>query len=290
MTLPFNGAISHFYTHLAPSEIKEAIENGSKKDILSEDYPYKKWLKKADYEEQMQGLQCELVKMLKDVRDTGKRIIVVFEGRDAAGKGGTIKRFHHNLNPRSARIVALSKPSERERAQWYFQRYIEHLPAKGEITFFDRSWYNRAIVEKVFGFCSDPEREAFFEQLPNFENMLISEGYQLFKIWLNVDRAEQLKRFIERERNPLKQWKLSSIDVEGLKLWDEYSQAIHETLHRSHSPSAPWTIIRSDDKYRARLNSIRSVLEKIDYADKDLNNIGPVDENIVACPKTLSKS
>ncbi len=223
---------------------------------------------KDAYEEEIAALQLELVKLQADVKETGKRVVIVFEGRDAAGKGGTIKRFRENLNPRVAHVVALSKPSDREAGQWYFQRYINKLPTEGEITLFDRSWYNRGVVEKVFGFCEDDEREHFFRQVPDFEQMLVDEGIILKKLWLNVGRAEQLRRFLKREKDPLKQWKLSWIDVEGLKKWDEYTHAIRETFERSHSEVAPWTVVRSDDKKRARLAAIRAVLSDIDYAGK----------------------
>ncbi|SFI85642.1 polyphosphate kinase 2 [Celeribacter neptunius] len=286
--LPFDGAISKYFEKDAPKSIRKAIEDGSKKEILSPSFPYDKWMKKSDYEDEIKALQRELVKMLADVRQTGKRVVVVFEGRDAAGKGGTIKRFRENLNPRSARVVALSKPTEREAGQWYFQRYIDHLPTEGEIVLFDRSWYNRGVVEKVFGFCKDDQRERFFHQLPEFEEMLVSEGIQLFKIWLNVGRAEQLKRFLAREQDVLKQWKLSSIDVEGLKRWDAYTSAIAETMERSHTLIAPWTVIRSDDKYRARLNAIRSVLDRIDYKGKNAENLGQIDGQIVDGPRLLT--
>ncbi len=282
--LPFGGAISEFFENEAPKSIREAIEDGKKKDILSPTYPYDRWMDKDAYEAELEDLQLELVRMLTDVRKTGKRIVVVFEGRDAAGKGGTIKRFTANLNPRATRVVALSKPTEREQGQWYFQRYIDHLPTEGEIVLFDRSWYNRGVVEKVFGFCTDAQREKFFHQLPEFEDMLVSEGIQLFKIWLNVGRAEQLRRFLARENDPLKQWKLSSIDVEGLKRWDAYSEAIHETMERSHTEYAPWTVIRSDDKYRARLNAIRTVLSQIDYEGKSEKRLGEIDPKIVDGP------
>lgn len=285
--LPFDGAISAFFNDAAPGPVRDAIKGGGKKDILSPSYPYDSWMKKSDYEDEIDALQLELVKMLSDVRSTGKRIVVVFEGRDAAGKGGTIKRFRENLNPRVARVVALSKPSDRERGEWYFQRYINHLPTEGEVVLFDRSWYNRGVVEKVFGFCTDAQRAKFFHQLPEFEDMLASEGIQLFKIWLNVGRAEQLRRFLAREQDPLKQWKLSNIDVEGLKRWDAYSEAITETLTKTHTDIAPWTVIRSDDKYRARLNAIRAVLSQIDYAGKDEKQLGVLDPRIAGGPALL---
>ena len=268
MSLPFDGAISRYYEKEAPKEIREAIRDGDKKDILDPSFPYDSWMKKKAYEDEMETLQLELVKLLHDVKETGKRVVVVFEGRDAAGKGGTIKRFRENLNPRGCRLVALSKPSETEAGQWYFQRYIEHLPTAGEIVLFDRSWYNRGVVEKVFGFTTEADREKFFRQLPEFEDMIVAEGIVFVKIWLNVGRAEQLRRFLARETDPLRQWKLSRIDVDGLAKWDDYSAAIRETLDRSHTAAAPWTVVRSDDKYRARLAAIRAVLSRVDYGAK----------------------
>ena len=268
MTLPFDGAISAFHDNDAPDEVRRVIKEAGKKDILSDDYPYDKVMSTSDYEEEIEALQMELVRFQADVKESGKRVVIVFEGRDAAGKGGTIKRFRENLNPRVARTVALSKPSDREAGEWYFQRYVKHLPTEGEIVLFDRSWYNRGVVEHVFGFCKPEQREHFFHQTPDFEKMLADEGVILKKIWLNVGRAEQLKRFLKREKDPLKQWKLSWIDVEGLKKWDAYSAAIAETFERTHSAHAPWTIVRSDDKKRARLAAIRAVLSDIDYVGK----------------------
>lgn len=285
MSLPFDGAISEFFEQDAPVDIRDAIRNGGKKDILSDTYPYDALMNKKLYEKELAALQLELVKLQADVRATGKRVVVVFEGRDASGKGGTIKRLRENLNPRVARIVALSKPSDREAGEWYFQRYVSRLPSAGEIVIFDRSWYNRGVVEKVFGFCEDKDREAFFRQLPDFEDMLVDEGILLVKIWLNVGRAEQLRRFLSREKDPLKQWKLSWIDVEGLKKWDAYSAAIKETFIRSHRPRAPWTVVRSDDKKRARLAAIRSVLQAVDYAKKDGNVAHAPDDKICAGPE-----
>ncbi|MBU2866465.1 polyphosphate kinase 2 [Pacificibacter marinus] len=285
--LPFDGGISKFYSTQAPADIRKAVEQGGKKDILSPSYPYDKWMKKSDYEDEINALQRELVKFLSDVNTTGKRVVVVFEGRDAAGKGGTIKRFRENLNPRSTRVVALPKPSDRESGEWYFQRYIKHLPTTGEVVLFDRSWYNRGVVEKVFGFCSDAERRHFFNQVPAFEQMLIDDGILLFKVWLNVGRAEQLRRFLDREKDELKQWKLSGIDVKGLSKWDAYTDAITETLRRTHSDTAPWTVVRSDDKYRARLNAIRAVLSQIDYKDKDVDVAHAPDVKITGGPEML---
>jgi polyphosphate kinase 2 len=285
--LPFDGGISKFFKTEAPADIRKAVEQGGKKDILSPSYPYDKWMKKSDYEDEIKALQRELVKFLSDVNTTGKRVVVVFEGRDAAGKGGTIKRFRENLNPRSAKVVALPKPSDSERGEWYFQRYIKHLPSKGEVVLFDRSWYNRGVVEKVFGFCSDAERTHFFNQVPAFEQMLVDEGILLFKVWLNVGRAEQLRRFLDREKDELKQWKLSGIDVKGLSKWNAYTDAITETLARTHSDVAPWTVVRSDDKYRARLNAIRAVLSQVNYEGKNLQVAHKPDANITGGPDML---
>lgn len=284
MQLPFDGAISAFYKNTAPSEVRRAIDTAEKGQIIDADFPYETRQKRKSYEDDMAALQIELAKMQADAKATGKRIAIVFEGRDAAGKGGTIKRFRENLNPRNARVVALSKPTETESSQWYFQRYVQHMPAAGEIVFFDRSWYNRGVVEKVFGFCTDAQREGFFHQVNDFEKMMVEDGIILVKFWLNVGRAEQLRRFMDRESDPLKQWKLSWIDVEGLKKWDAYSQAIAETFDKSDSATAPWTVVRSDDKRRARLNSMRHVLHRIDYAGKDTQAIGACDTKI--CGRT----
>jgi polyphosphate kinase 2 len=280
MQLPFDGAISAYHQTLAPKEVRAAIETADKNDILDSNFPHSERMGRKSYEKQYDALQIELVKLQAWAKESGARIAIVFEGRDAAGKGGTIKRFRENLNARGARVVALSKPTEREQGQWYFQRYIKHLPTAGEIVFFDRSWYNRGVVEKVFGFCTDEQRAHFFAQVKDFENMLIDEGIILIKFWLNVGRAEQLRRFLSRESDPLKQWKLSWIDVEGLKKWDDYTAAIGETLTLSDSELAPWTVIRSDDKRRARLAAIRHVLAQVDYDRKDVSAIGAQDDTI----------
>lgn len=269
LNLPFDGAISRYFDQDAPAEIRQQILTAGTKDILIADYPYNSEWSDKDYRKTILALQVELVKLVASAKQSGARIAVIFEGRDAAGKGGTIKRFREYLNPRSAKVVALSKPSDTEATQWYFQRYIEHLPAAGEIVFFDRSWYNRGVIEQVFGFCTPQQREHFFQQVNPFEEMLVNEGIKLFKIWLNVGRAEQLRRFLKREKDPLKQWKLSTIDVKGLPLWDDYSDAIRETFQRTHTPTAPWTIIRSDDKNRARVAAIQAVLGQLDYTHKD---------------------
>ena len=284
MQLPFDGAISDFYKNEAPKDVREAIKDRKKGRIMEPDYPHKKTMDKDAYEDELEKLQIELVKLQAWVKDSGMRIAMVFEGRDAAGKGGTIKRFRENLNPRGARIVALSKPTETEQTQWYFQRYTAHLPAGGEMVFFDRSWYNRGVVEKVFGFCTDDQRRLFYHQVNPFEAALVADGVKLFKFWLNVGRAEQLQRFLDRETDPLKQWKLSWIDVKGLSKWDAYSDAIQETLTRTHSNNAPWTVIRSDDKKRARLAAIRTLLHGIDYDRKDSDAIGDIDGQICGGP------
>ncbi len=281
---PFDGAITNFFKNDAPKDIRKAIESASKKDILNPTYPYKATMDREDYEDQIEALQIELVRMQSWAIATGARVVVVFEGRDAAGKGGTIKRFRENLNPRGARVVALSKPSDRERGQWYFQRYIQHLPTEGEIVFFDRSWYNRAVVEPVFGFCTEAERDAFFEQVGEFERMMTTDGIHLFKIWLNVGQAEQLRRFLSRESDPLKQWKLSGIDVKGLAKWDDYTKAINLMFDKTDTQEAPWTVIRTDDKRRARLAAIRRVLGSLPF--KDLAVKGP-DKKICGTPKDM---
>ena len=280
--LPFDGAISRYFRDEAPKEVRKAIGDGDPDEILTGSYPYDRWMKKKDYQAEMDRLQLELVKLQADLKATGKRMVLVFEGRDAAGKGGAIERVTANMNPRVARIAALSKPSDVEAGQWYFQRYVAHLPTAGEIVLFDRSWYNRGVVEHVFGFCDPDQRAHFFAQLPRFEEMLVDEGFLFAKFWLNVGRAEQLRRFLAREGDPLKQWKLSRIDVDGLAKWDAYSDAIRETLERSHTDVAPWTVVLADDKYRARLEVIRHVLSLTGYAGK--GDIGAPDTRIVGGP------
>ncbi|WP_290685381.1 MULTISPECIES: polyphosphate kinase 2 [unclassified Haematobacter] len=278
--LPFDGAISAYYEKDAPKEVREAIKKAGKKDVLAKDYPYPTELSRDEYDALMEPLQIELAKLVSHVRRKGSRLMILFEGRDAAGKGGTIAAVTENMNPRVAHTVALSKPSDREATQWYFQRYVQHLPAAGEIMLFDRSWYNRGVVEKVFGFCTDMERAQFFRQLPPFEQMIVSEGITFVKVWLSVGRAEQLRRFLQREQDPLKQWKLSNIDVEGLKRWDDYSAAIRETLITSHTDFAPWTIVRSDDKRRERIAVVQSILLSLDYEGRDKKAIGQPDPKI----------
>lgn len=285
MELPFEGAISTYFKTEAPDEVRNAIRRAEKGEILSKSYPHSDRMPRKAYEQDLLRLQIELVKLQAWVKESSARVVCVFEGRDAAGKGGTIKRFRENLNPRVARVVALSKPTEKEATQWYFQRYIDHLPSGGEIVFFDRSWYNRGVVEHVFGFCENEQREHFFHQVGDFEKMLVDEGIHLFKFWLNVGRAEQLRRFLGREADPLKQWKLSWIDVEGLKRWDAYSDAISETLARSHAPHAPWTVVRSDDKRRARTEAMRHMLLNVPYARKIEKSLGQADPKVCGGPE-----
>ena len=285
--IPFVGAISRFFQHDAPPDLRRTIGQAGKDDILDPDFPYRGEMSRRDYESRAQTLQVELVKMLRDVIATGKRVVVLFEGRDAAGKGGTIEAMRENLNPRSAYIVALPTPTGREAGQWYFQRYVAQLPTAGEIALFDRSWYNRGVVERVFGFSTDAQCVQFFRQLPDFERMLVDDGIAMVKLWLNVGRAEQLRRFLNREKDPLKQWKLSRIDVEGLGRWDDYTVAIRETLSLSHTPVAPWTVIRSDDKRRARIAAMQTVLNRIDYAGKDPAAVGTPDPQITGGPEML---
>jgi polyphosphate kinase 2 len=285
MHQPYGGAISAYFETDAPDHVRDAIREADGGCVLDGNYPYDKRLKKKPYKSDLLALQTELVKLQRWARATGARVAILFEGRDAAGKGGTIGRFREHLNPRGARLVALPKPSDTEATQWYFQRYVDHLPAGGEIVFYDRSWYNRAVIEHVFGFCTPQERAYFFDQAPDFERMLVSEGIHLFKFWLNVGRAEQLRRFLARESDPLKQWKLSSIDVEGVMRWDDYSAAIAETLDLTHADLAPWTVVRSDDKRRARLAAIRHVLAALPYAEKDPDAVGTPDPAILGGPE-----
>ena len=285
MTLPFDGAISRYFREGAPKEVRKAIEKAGKDEIMTASYPYREEMKGKDYDRHMEALQIELAKMQAAIKASGQRLIVVFEGRDAAGKGGTIKAVTENMNPRQAYVVALSKPTDRESQQWYFQRYVDWFPAKGEVALYDRSWYNRAMIEHVFGFCKPEERAKFFKQLPEFEQMIVDEGIIFLKIWLEVGRAEQLKRFLDREGDMLKQWKLSQIDVDGLAKWDDYCTAIDETMEKTHFKHAPWTVILSDDKKRARIAAIQTILLAVDYVGKDSGAIGKIDSKICGGPK-----
>ena len=244
-------------------------------------------MKKSEYLEEIELLQIELVKMQAWVKEVGERIVLIFEGRDAAGKGGTIQRFTENLNPRGAKVVALAKPSDTERGQWYFQRYIEKLPTKGEIVFFDRSWYNRAGVEHVMGFCTPHEYLEFMRQTPEFERMMVRSGIRLYKFWFSVSREEQLRRFLGRAQDPLKQWKLSPMDVESLGRWESYTKAKEAMLFYTDTADAPWTIVRSDDKNRARLNAIKHILHTIPYAGKDKDVVTAPDPHIIGSAKAI---
>ena len=284
-TLPFDGAISRFAEEGAPKEVRQALKGAGKNDILDPRYPYERRLSRSEYEAEYALCQRELIKLQSWMRTEGGRLVVLFEGRDAGGKGGSIKAFTENLNPRHANVVALPAPSATEQGQWYFQRYIEHLPTRGEMVFFDRSWYNRAVVEHVFGFCSVAERERFFMQVTQFEDMLVREGIILVKLWLAIGRAEQVRQFQQREQNPLKHWKLSEIDVEGLTRWDDYTQAIEEMFVRTHHLGVPWTVIWGDDKRRSRIAAMRSVLGAVDYPDKDVT---PPDPRITGGPEILA--
>ncbi len=244
-------------------------------------YPYKYLMSRKNYEMHKYQLQVELLKLQAWVKNTGARVIIIYEGRDAAGKGGTIKRIMEHLNPRGARVVALEKPTEEERGQWYFQRYIKHLPTKGEIVLFDRSWYNRAGVERVMGFCTNEEYLEFMRQAPEFERNLVRSGIILIKFWFSVSRDEQKRRFKDRETHPLKQWKLSPIDKASLNKWDEYTEAKEKMFYHTDTSDAPWTVVKSDCKKRARLNAMRYLLHKIPYENKDIPTIGKIDPLIV---------
>lgn len=250
-------------------------------DTWRENYPYAERISRAVYDEQKYRLQVELLKLQSWVAESNSRHIVLFEGRDAAGKGGTIKRFMEHLNPRYARVVALSKPSDREAHQWYFQRYVQHLPTGGEIVLFDRSWYNRAGVERVMGFCSEEQYDQFMNQVPLFEQMLVDSGITLTKFWFSVTRAEQRTRFIIRQVDPVRQWKLSPIDLESLDRWDDYTAAKEAMFKRTDTSFAPWTTIKSNDKKRARLNAMRYFLQQFDYEGKDHEIVARPDPLIV---------
>ncbi len=244
-------------------------------------YPYKNLLSRKSYEKQKYHLQVELLKMQAWVKASKKKVVILFEGRDAAGKGGTIKRFMEHLNPRGARVVALGTPSDVERGQWYFQRYVQHLPTAGEIVMFDRSWYNRAGVEKVMGFCTEGEYREFVREAPEFERNLVRSGVHLIKFWFSVSQAEQRRRFEERKAHPLKQWKLSPVDLSSLDKWDDYTKAKESMFFHTDTADSPWTVIKSNCKKRARLNAMRYVLHRLSYTNKDVDAIGPLDALLV---------
>lgn len=255
--------------------------------LRSGGYPYEEQIKDKHYEEELTELQIELVKLQRHTNETGGRIVLLFEGRDAAGKGGSIFTFRQYLNPRSVRVVALPKPNEIERGEWYFQRYIKYLPTTGEIVLFDRSWYNRAGVEPVMGFCTEKQQQTFLRQAPCFENMLVEAGIVIFKFWLDIGRAMQLKRFYERRHNPLKLWKLSPIDYAAMEKWDAYTAARNEMFSKTHNDTVPWIAVRANDKRRARINIIRQVLGAVDYAGKDTDVVRRPDPLILGSGPNL---
>ncbi len=263
--------------------------DGTPVDTWREDYPYDERMPRDEYERAKRLLQIELVKLQNWVKDTGQRIVIVFEGRDAAGKGGTIKRFTEHLNPRGARVVALVKPTETERTQWYFQRYVAHLPSAGEIVMFDRSWYNRAGVERVMGFCTEEEYMEFMREAPEFERMLVQSGLSMTKFWFSVTPTEQRTRFIIRQVDPVRQWKLSPMDLESLDKWDEYTEAKEAMFFYTDKTPAPWTVVKSNDKKRARLEAMRHILEQFDYEGKDPEIVGKQDPKIIGSPSLLSE-
>ncbi len=256
-------------------------------DTWREDYPYDERMTRLEYEREKRLLQIELLKLQNWSKETGARHVILFEGRDAAGKGGTIKRFMEHLNPRGARVVALEKPSERESSQWYFQRYVSHLPAAGELVLLDRSWYNRAGVERVMGFCSDAQHERFIRQVPLFEQMLIDDGVHLVKFWFSVTALEQRTRFAIRQVDPVRQWKLSPMDLASLDKWDRYTAAKEEMFAATDTDVAPWTVVKSNDKKRARVNAMRHVLSLFDYDGKDDEIVGSPDPLIVGRARDL---
>ncbi len=263
------------------------FSDGRPVDTWREGYPYDERMQRDVYEREKRLLQIELLKLQNWVKDTGERIVIVFEGRDAAGKGGTIKRFMEHLNPRGATVVALEKPSERERTQWYFQRYVAHLPAAGEIVLFDRSWYNRAGVERVMGFVDSRDYLEFMRQAPEFERMLVRSGIRLIKLWFSVTRSEQRTRFVIRQVDPVRQWKLSPMDLASLDKWDDYTEAKEAMFFYTDTADAPWTVVKSNDKKRARLEAMRHVLNRFPYTGKDLEVVGTPDPLIVGPAATL---
>ena len=264
-----------------PSAVESSSDAVLAKNWRDGGYPYKNLMTRKSYEKEKYKLQVELLKLQSWVKNSGQKVVVLFEGRDAAGKGGTIKRFMEHLNPRGARVVALEKPSELEKGQWYFQRYIQHLPTAGEIVLFDRSWYNRAGVEKVMGFCTNEEYLEFMHQTPEFERSLIQSGIHLVKFWFSVSQKEQKRRFDERRVHPLKQWKLSPVDLASLDKWDEYTKAKEAMFRYTDFPESPWIVIKSDCKKRARLNSMRYLLSHFNYDKKDSKQIGKIDPLLV---------
>ena len=261
--------------------------SGAVVDTWREGYPYDVRMDRDEYETTKRALQIELLKLQRWIKAEGRRLVIVFEGRDAAGKGGTIKRFTEHLNPRGAGIIALEKPTDRESTQWYFQRYVAHLPAAGEVVLFDRSWYNRAGVERVMGFCSDAEYARFLEDAPRFERMITADGTDLVKFWFSVSRSEQLTRFAIRQVDPVRQWKLSPMDLASLDKWEAYTAAKEAMLEATSTPEAPWTVVKSNDKKRARLEAMRWVLARFPYTDRDEAVVGVPDGRVVGPPSVV---
>ena len=270
-----------------PREILQKVERGDRRQIISDSYPYPTKMPRRAYESQKAELQVELLKLQNWVKESGQRIVMLFEGRDAAGKGGTIKRFMEHLNPRGATVVALPAPTERERGQWYFQRYVQHLPTSGEIVFFDRSWYNRAVVEPVMGFCTPAETVRFLRDTVMFEEMLVNEGLRLFKFWFSVTQEEQLRRVMSRARDSLKQWKLSDVDRRSLPLWDEFTEAKKLMFAATDTKASPWVVVKSDDKKRARLNCMSFVLRSFDYDPNVSLRVPRPDPKLIGPAKNL---
>lgn len=282
-----------------PGQVDVTPEIDEIGELLSEDddagagtawqqgYPYKKKMSRKEYEKAKRRLQLELLKFQAWVKESGEKVVIVFEGRDAAGKGGSIKRFTEHMNPRGARVVALEIPTSREQTQWYFQRYVKHLPAAGEIVMFDRSWYNRAGVERVMGYCTPQQYLEFTRSAPDFERMLVNSGIHLIKFWFSVGKAEQHERFMSRSKDRIKQWKLSPTDLASLDKWDDYTAAKEAMFFYTDTPHAPWTVIKSNDKKRARLEAMRWVLSQFDYPDKDLTVVGEPDSKVIGSPSTV---
>ncbi|MDY7099704.1 MAG: polyphosphate kinase 2 [Actinomycetota bacterium] len=253
-----------------------------------EGYPYHERMSRQDYDEAKRSLQIELLQMQSWIRETGHKVVILFEGRDAAGKGGTIKRFMEHLDPRGAHVVALGVPTEREKGEWFFQRYVRHLPTRGEMTFFDRSWYNRAVVEPVMGFCTPDEHEEFLRSVPEFERMIQSSGVTLVKFWFSVSRREQLARFTIRRIDPVRQWKLSPTDIASLDRWDDYTRVKGEMFRRTSTDDAPWIVVRSNDKKRGRVNAMRHVLSVVPYEGRNPDLDLTPDPLIVGSPEQIS--
>ncbi|BAH49599.1 polyphosphate kinase 2 [Rhodococcus opacus] len=275
-------------------EIGELLRKSGRKHAIDDTdqpwrhgYPYDAKMTRRQYENRKRKLQIELLKFQAWVKENGEKVVIIFEGRDAAGKGGAIKRFTEHLNPRGARVVALEKPTERERTQWYFQRYVQHLPAGGEIVMMDRSWYNRAGVERVMGYCTPNEYLEFTRSAPEFERMLVQSGIHIIKFWFSVGREEQHARFVSRSTDPVKQWKLSPTDLASLDKWDAYTEAKEAMLFYTDTPQAPWTVVKSNDKKRARIEAIRWVLHKFDYTGKDPRVVGTPDPLLIGSPATV---